>query len=211
MRHWEKQMKWLSKLFGGKAMEPETPDPPFDAKWKDPHGPQIHWAGFEVALTELIETEISRFAEVHKGEVFYGFALDCNAEYCDVLFCLNSTTGLHETATAYHTKNPQNSLEAEMDSLRWGLGDWKYQGFNFDAPEWESRYKAALPVDGELSIAEDINEFLETACRALVRAERAGVFAKLNLTEDFRVACIDHDENILEGDLRLDQVRANTS
>lgn len=204
-------MKWLSNLFAEKTSVPEPPDHLFDPAWESPPGPQIDWAGFEVALAELIETEISRFAAAHKDEAFYGFALDCNANYCDILFCLNSPTALRVTAAEYHAKNPQSSLEGEMDALRWGTGDWKYHGFNLDAPKWEKRYKAALPVVGELSIAEDINQFLEAACRALIRAERSGIFSKLSLTEEFRVACMDHDEDILDGDQRLDQVRANFS
>jgi len=202
-------MKWLSNLFTVKTSEPDPQDSLFDPNWENPSEPQINWDEFDAALAALIEMEVSRFAEEHKGETFYGFALDCNAAYCDILFCLNTVDGLRATAVEYLTNNPQSSLELEMERLRWSLGDWKYQGFNLDAPEWGKRYTAALPVAGELAIAADINLFLEMACRALVRATRAGIFNKLRLTEDFKVTCMDHDEDLLEGTLRLDHVIAS--
>jgi hypothetical protein len=205
-------MKWLKDFLSQQATEASSArksDPVAGSDWEDPISPQIDWTEFEIALSRLIESELSKFSETHEDEVFYAFALDCNATYGDVLLCLNTPTALHETALAYHAKHPNRSVDAEIDNLRWSLGDWKYQGFNLNAPTWTQQYSAALPFGDELSMEEDIEQFLVAACRAMIHAERKGAFANLSRTADFRIMCIDHDEDALEGDKRLARVRAS--
>ncbi|WP_339746976.1 DUF4303 domain-containing protein [uncultured Rubinisphaera sp.] len=115
----------------------------------------INWSGLEECLYELIRDDIKRFAETHKHETFYGFALDCNSEYGNVLLCFNSPESLKQQAEKYASDRPNkaafdkisqklhedsgrkipltensSTVEAEELKLRWSTGDWKYQGFN---------------------------------------------------------------------------------
>lgn len=199
-------MKWLAKLFAA------TPKPSPEAKkraepeWHDA-GPQYDWTPFEIALAALLEEEVRRFGAQHPDEQFYAIALDCNAQYGDILICANTPETLDARAERFAASEAGGMADAR-ELMRWGVADWKYAGFNLDAPQWRTRYKAILPIGDELHQPQDIEGFLETVCRSLIRAERAGVFECLSRTPDFRIACMDHDEDMVQGDERLDRLRA---
>jgi hypothetical protein len=177
----------------------------------EPQIVSIDWLAFEKELAVAIEAQIWRFAPKHIKEAFYGFGLDCNASYGDILLCLNTPQALAKSAATYLSHRPSSSLQAETDSLRWALGDWKYHGFNINTREWPRHYGAALSKSNELERREDIEQFMVSACRALLRIERSGILSSISRTDDFRVCCMDHDENILEGDRRLHQLRGSIS
>jgi hypothetical protein len=168
---------------------------------------EMDWRGFEDALTVAIENEVVAFAEQHRDELFYGFAIDCNAYYANILFCLNTPENLHESARHYAGSDDPDEIERQKEDLLWGLGDWKYHGFNLESRAW-SRDVPMLDEFAELPNEADTEEFRVTCCKALLRAEAKGVFNALRRTADFRVACIDHDEDVHGGDRRLERVRA---
>jgi hypothetical protein len=177
------------------------PPPPQDQPRTD-----LNWDGLEEALASSIESQIAQLVEAHPREAFYGFALDCNAAYADVLFCLNTPESLEATVREYAERHKAEDIERERGALKWGLGDWRYHAFNLESVSWNTE----VPVLGdicELSNPEDAEKFLLTCCRALIRAEKAGAFQGLRKTPDFRVACIDHDEDLASGDKRLESVR----
>jgi hypothetical protein len=191
-------MGLLDWLKGKKASPSADPSP----------GPtDVDWIGLENHLADALTDEVRRFATRHDHETFYGIALDCNAYYANVLLCANTPTALDEAAARYANGRPIDD-DAERESLRWGLGDWKYQGFNLDSDAWRERMAPRLDEFAELPSPEDTERFLVACCRVLLRLEGSGLFRDLQTTPDFRVACIDHDEDLTQGDARLDRIRS---
>ena len=164
----------------------------------------IAWVQLEEALARAIHSEIAKFAKAHPNEQFYGFALDCNAYYADILFCLNTPEHLETLAKEYADSNEPSEIADQKKEFEWGLGDWKYQGFNLDSTLWQSEMSL---LDEFAEHPGDTEAFLVTCCRALLAAERTGAFNQLRRTPEFRVACIDHDEDISAGEKRLEYVR----
>jgi len=171
----------------------------------EPHA-DLDWKALEDALTSAIVSQIARFAATHPDEQFYGFALDCNAYYANVLFCLNTPISLEKSARRYAESDDPKKIAHEKKILEWGLGDWAYQGFNIDTPNWSSDVPM---LESFAEIPGNEEEFLVTCCKALIRAEKLGAFSVLKTTPDFRSACIDHDEDASTGEKRLDRVRAS--
>jgi len=190
-------LDWLKGSISTPAELPENPRADVD------------WKALEEALVRSIKSQISEFAAVHGDEVFYAFALDCNADYANVLFCLNTLESLDASTREYVKSNDPDEIASQKEDLEWGLGDWKYQGFNLESALWPDQVPM-LEDFAELPNSEDIEAFLVTCCRALILAEREGAFASLPRTSNFRVACIDHDEDAHAGEERLERVRASS-
>lgn len=124
---------------------------------------KIDWNELEDCLFNITVEQIKRFTSTHQDETFYGFALDCNSEYGNVLLCLNTPESLRQRSIEYADNSTQPSWcdkfdrdfeeilrekiidepekttpEEEAKKLRWSLGDWKYQGFSWDSEDFES-------------------------------------------------------------------------
>lgn len=169
----------------------------------------VDWQALENALAQSIHLQVGAFSAAHPDERFYGFAIDCNADYANVLFCLNTDESLEATARDYANEDTPAEVARQKAEMAWALGDWKYQGFNLDSRSWADEVPM-LDDFAELPNSQDTEAFLQTCCRALIRAEKDGAFDGLRRTTEFRVACIDHDEDVVDGDRRLDQVRASS-
>jgi hypothetical protein len=169
---------------------------------------ETDWLAFEGKLADLLEADLLRFAQEHQDETFYSLALDCNAAYCDILMSANTPDALRVAASRYAEDQSAGSIHAAEEVLRWGLGDWKYHGFNLKDPDDRKRYRSVLPGGDELHSSEECERFLIAACRAILTIERRNVLATLSKTKDFRLACIDHDEDFASGAARLERARA---
>jgi hypothetical protein len=200
----------------------------------------IDWQALERLLVELSKADIQRFAAEHRDETFYGFAFDCESEYGQVLLCLNTPDDLHRVAVQYskgdtpgkaawaeiHRKlseklgrppeeEPRKTPEEEAVSLRWSLGDWKYQGLNTVDFEkgWESFEEAVSEAcsdeeqDEETFMTPTQDSFMRAACRAVIRLEMTGAFDALIRTADFKTYVADHDEWEKDSWSRLEAVR----
>lgn len=192
-------MGFLSWLRGSSASS--SPDP-------DGERAGLDWQSLEDAIAQAVSSQTAAFAASHPGEKFYGFALDCNAYYANILFCLNTPEALEAAVHRYSKRASPEAVAQQRNDLLWGLGDWKYHGFNLDSPDWAGQVPM---LDGfaELPNPNDTEEFLVVCCKALLRAEKSGAFSNLARTPDFRVACIDHDEDIAAGDARLTRIRSS--
>jgi hypothetical protein len=129
----------------------------------------IDWSELEDRLFDLAADDIKRFAARHPNEKYYGFALDCNSAYGNVLLCLNTPKFLWAAVSDSHlpseikdgyTKakcsiekvlgfkvyedDSDTTPEEREKELRRSLGDWKYQGFNSDTFDsgWRSFERA---------------------------------------------------------------------
>jgi Domain of unknown function (DUF4303) len=202
-------MNWFTNLFKRDNSTPHTQEDEFGNSSNSKSG--IDWLLFENSLVKLLEADITSFAAQHTDEVFYALALDCNAANCDVLLRANTPTALRDTAMTYSKDRTDQSINAESEELRWGLGDWKYHGINLEPRENWLEYRAALPGIDELHHPEDVEKFLVSSCRALLRIEQGDILRNLKRTADFRIACIDHDESILDSEERINALRVAAS
>jgi len=218
----------------------------------------VDWNVLENTMFELAKADIEEFAKSHRSETFYGFYLECNADYGEALLSVNSVEALEEVAhhpsaaelrnreafrridiniykrmceefgDEYRKNNP-NPEEYEYDDdpdkrraeLKWSPGDWEYQGFN--SARWEKG--AWRKLSGEVIeavMAEEeaeenrdddwwrpnaARQFMDAACRVVVRLESGGVFNCLSVTPDFACKCADHDEPEEMSEERLASVR----
>ncbi len=172
------------------------------------------WDEVEERLFRASVQALLQFAQRHGDETFYGFSFDCNADYGEVLLCLNSETALAEWARKHYPAYSAQEVEKE---LRWNAGDWKYQGFNTDEGCAEDWMKAWGQPQEEIQTAhlnapdEEADEiraiFLESVCRVLLRMEREGVFGCLKVEPHFKTLVTDHDETLDDAWERLAIVR----
>ena len=168
-------------------------------------------------LTTIVTEAINDFAQRHPDEQFYGFAFDCNADYGEVLLCLNTEQDLQASAKELKESPPKSFLPkfdkmmeekygvkpkplfhdktaAEVaEKLRWNPGDWKYQGFYncSDDPDWA---ELAEEIAEQIETDEDREAFLRIICRLIPAIKPA--LERLHRTSDFRVLVIDHDETV---------------
>ena len=174
----------------------------------------MNWDEVEQTLFRAALTAMQRFASRHADETFYGFSFDCNADYGEVLLCLNSEKALAEWARRHYPSYSQEEIDRE---LRWNSGDWKYQGLNQDedyAQAWEKvwgptqeKIHAAYLEAADEEADEFLEIFLESVCRVLLRMERENVFAGLNKEPHFKALVTNHDELLEDAWERLEIVR----
>jgi len=169
----------------------------------------------ETVLLDLSKSSLASFADEHRDEVFYAFGFDCNADYGDVLLCLNTESDFAKTSQEYIAKWSYGPKE--LAELRRNFGDWKYQGFNCEQSVWIEAWKPhADAIERYLfsdELAEEdreifIEDFLLMVCRVLVHLERSGALAKLPKDAGFFTQVMDHDEDLESAEGRLEIVRA---
>lgn len=157
------------------------------------------------------------FAAQHEHEIFYGFFLDCNATYFEILGHLNTDVMLHAKAQASkleHTELYKGvMIETLIEDFRWSGGDWGYFQI-FDACGHDETYDRMIEdmikhftltrrgIDSRI-----YEDFLDMACRVAARLERGNAFDGLQRTPNFRVLCADHDESVEDGERRLQRNR----
>lgn len=201
----------------------------------------IDWELLEQTLYDFTKTDIELFSKTFPRERLYGFAFDCNSEYGQVLLCANTEEDLRKQAEKYakgdspnaeafrkisekfglEPSQPSDDVDAEIDELRWALGDWKYQGFESAAFQdgWSPHASAVLnwcldhdeESDPETFMTPTQAEFMCRACRVMVRLEQDKAFNALNRTEDFKTWVADHDEPDEISWDRLNEVRREMS
>src|SRR5262249_38448301 len=157
---------------------------------------EVDWGHFEEVVFRSASQVLRDFSAQHANEVFYGFFLDCNATYFEILGHLNTEELLREKANASKREYPdlyqKVSIEALIDELRWSGGDWGYfqlvnacgQDDAFDQLVAAMIRHFTLERRGsDTSVYEN---FLEMACRVAVRLERGNAFDGLLRTPGFR-------------------------
>jgi hypothetical protein len=165
---------------------------------------EIDFKKIEAELLDFTKTAVSKFLAEHPNEVFYAFAFDCNAAYAEVNLCFNTEAAFAETLADYQSGEYKDSYQsaAQINELKYSIGDWEYQSF-------ETKY---VLTEDELFGDEDEeeepgNEITETLLlhfsKILIEFTKTEEFQKIPKTADFKVFCIDHDEDLEEADLRL--------
>ncbi len=162
---------------------------------------------------------ISEFAEQHSNELFNYFAFDCNADYGQILLCLNTAESSAASAKKheeYITNRRHEELSYDDDySIEWAIetvknpisgpvlpfcdntGDFQYQGFAEVSflDEWQN-FTLADDYPGRFEDSED--DYLE--CKATVMFSRVidllieqNAFDCLQRTSPFLVGFTFHD------------------
>ena len=214
-------MGWLRDLLLGKD---DDPPPSYGAAQEVPD--PIDWVDLEDRLVELSVDAISHFAESHKSESFYGLAFDCDSGEGQVLLCLN--TRIAQAKAAVPVEGPFLEIQLAMTeaerlaSAEWGLGDWKYQGFNIRAKAWKLGWRPCqakvaesigmLTLNSRHKQANEVREsFMQATCRALRRVADSERIGALRRDPDFSILSVDHDESPDAGRARLSSVLAGAS
>ncbi|WMS86593.1 DUF4303 domain-containing protein [Pleionea litopenaei] len=166
-------------------------------------------------LYELSEMCINKFSEAHPDKTFYAFSFDLNVEYGNVLLCANTEQAFQEVSSSYIER--YNYGEAELRSLKRNFGDWKYQGFNLEFPEWNEAWGSVEREIEQYVFSDNIedeevdtfvNEFICMCTKVLLSLEANGAFNSLRKESNFYVDIMDHNENEEEAGERLSRLRA---
>ena len=174
---------------------------------------RVDWDKLEATVTRSAKRALRDFAARHPDEVFYGFFLDCNATYFEILGHKNTEDLLRakaaESKTSHAALYKGVSVERLVEDLRWSGGDWGYFQM-FDACESTQAYGEMIgdmieeyTFKGHGANEAVYDQFLDMACRVAVRLERENAFDDLKRTPTFRILCADHDESVENGERRL--------
>lgn len=147
-------------------------------------------------LVPLLEKALAAFLDAHQGERYYCFALDCNAAYAEINLCLNTEEAFEDFLNRYRQgpcAGPSESPEDLLD-LRYNTGNWKYQCFETFYTLEEDRLQARYGDDEE-ALLRDMTAFNHDLLKRLLATD---AFRRIPKTDDFRVLCIDHDEDVAE-------------
>ena len=177
--------------------------------------PLPNLAILETVLLDLAESSIRAFAAEHNRESFYAFGIDCNAEYGDVLLCLNTEADFLRASQEYIAKYDYGP--DDLAGLRRNFGDWQYQGFNVEQSNWDAVWGPHQKAVDDYVFSDDttdeeheifIEGFLRMVCRVLVQIERSGVLDSIQRDGGFFTHVMDHDEGEDEAIARLEDVRS---
>jgi hypothetical protein len=134
----------------------------------------------------------TEFLKNHPDEVFYSFAFDCNSLTGEINLSMNTEEELKDSF-----QTPE-----EFYSSKFSVGDWKYSCFDSDGISDEEFCKITQDLKENewtlfskkllLFFTEILIEFSETEC-----------FKRIPKTDDFKILCIDHDEDLSLAELRM--------
>ena len=147
-------------------------------------------------LLAFTEKEVSNFLTEHPDEKFYAFAFDCNAEYGEVNLCFNTEEVFRETLNDYQSEYPSDYQdENNVLDLKYNTGDWEYQCFATTYIMDEDEMNALYEED----VDEQLTDFMEIFYQVLADFRESSVYAAIPKTDVFKLVCLDHDEDVLEG------------
>ena len=155
------------------------------------------------ALLPLVQTAVETFLKEHPDLSYYCFAFDCNAEYAEINLCFNTEADFAQTLERYQSGPYGDSYRSEEDilDLRYNPGDWQYQCFATFYVLEEEALAALYGEDEDRLLA----EMMRFNCELLALFCKTDTFARIPKTENFRVLCIDHDEDVAAALERTDR------
>ena len=174
----------------------------------------MNWDDVAERLYDACVVAIESFAAAHGGERFYGFALDVNADYGEVLLCFNTAADLKTTRAKHY---PDWSDDEVAQRLRWSVGDWRYHAFNLGEPyaaawsrAWQQTQEniADAILDEEDQEEDPAEAMLITAAVVAVQLETNQAFDAVPREPGFRALAIGHEDFIEAAWQRMDAVRA---
>ncbi len=148
-------------------------------------------------MLQQIAADIETFLKEHPGETFYTFGFDFNASEAEILLSFNTEEAYAERLKYYQDNySPYDDDDQEM---RYGTGDWKYQGTNIYYI-CEEEEKDKIYDDDEDNDYENAKKaFMDFAYGLLLAVCRTPAYQAIPKTKDFLVILTEHDEDNLEG------------
>jgi len=148
--------------------------------------------------------------------IFYAFAFDCNAEYAEVNLCFNTKISFEKVLQSYQTGEfaeyyqteefaEYYQTEEEIYELKHNTGDWEYQCFATTHALTDE--EAAEIYDFETEYEKQANDLMNLFSETLLDFTLTNEFNNIPKTDDFKILCLNHDENIESAELRLNQIR----
>lgn len=170
---------------------------------------EIDYNKIQKELLAFTKTEVSNFLTEHPNEIFYAFAFDCNAEYAEVNLCFNTESAFSALLSESQSGKYKASYQTaeQINELKYNTGDWEYQSFSTQYVLGEDELfgdedDENEDEDGEPNKAITENLLLHFS-KVLIEFTKTEEFQKIPKTPDFKVFCIDHDEDLDEAELRL--------
>lgn len=144
-------------------------------------------------LLQQMQADLCSFLNEHQGLAFYCFAFDCNAEYAEILLCLNTDKDFQKSLNSYQSGSSKKYYQTDEDilCLRYNTGDWEYQDIS-SYTILEEIELSKLYGDNYDLIKSEIMTFNYQLLEQFCKTE---AFEQIPKTQDFRVLCIDHDED----------------
>lgn len=155
------------------------------------------------AILPRMQEAVDAFLAEHPGLRYYCFAFDCNAAYSEINLCLNTEADFVQTLQRYQEGPYGDSYQAaeDIEDLRYNTGDWEYQCFATFYMLEEDAIEMLYGEDEEALLTDMMRcnyELLAALCKT-------DAFARIPKTEEFRVLCIDHDEDVAEALQKTDR------
>ncbi len=163
-------------------------------------------------ILDFASSGVQTFRQNNPGLVFNAFAFDCNAEYAEINLCFNTEEAFEKTLTSYQKGEFAEYYQSDEDieDLKFNTGDWDYQCFDsihLLSDQELTKIFNQLPEDNYVSWNQFLQELMEIFCEALLVFSQTDVYKSIPKTEDFRVICIDHDEDVSDAQDRLESVK----
>lgn len=166
----------------------------------------------KIKLVNFTTKSVKKFLKENSKLTFYAFGYDCNAEYAEVNLCFNTEEAFEKTLKSYQKGEFAESYQSDEDieDLKFNTGDWDYQCFDsiyLLSDKELTKIFNQLPEDNYVSWNQFLQELMEIFCEALLEFSQTDVYKSIPKTEDFRVICIDHDEDVSDAQERLESVK----
>jgi hypothetical protein len=167
------------------------------------------------SLLDFTIKTVEKFLKENPKLEFYAFAYDCYAEYAEVNLCFNTEKAFEKTLKNYQTRKFSRVYQtaSEIENLKYNTGNWEYQCFDTTYILTEEQLNEIfndLPDDNYASWKKFVEKLMELFCECLIDFAKTETYRKIPKTKDFKVFCIDHDEdfeNVIERLKMLNQSR----
>jgi hypothetical protein len=157
-------------------------------------------------LLTFTQTGVDEFIKENPALTFYAFAYDCNAEYGEVNLCFNTEEEFAKTLEEYQNSEYSQYYQTEKDirELKYNTGDWEYQCFDTMYIMTEEEMAKLYP-----EIEPQINDFISIFCETLLDFTLTKEYDKIPKNDDFKVLCLDHDDDLKDAEKRLKKIKEN--
>lgn len=154
-------------------------------------------------LLKFTTNSVKQFLADHPGLTFYAFAFDCNAEYSEVNLCFNTEHDFRITLNYYQKGQYSEYYQSEEDiaELKYNIGDWQYQCFDTLYVMTEKEMAEIYSQNTE----QQVDDLMTVFCQTLIAFTKTDVYATIPKTDDFKIICIDHDEDLHDAEQRLEK------